>query len=130
MVSIAHNDGPRRTEDFSRKGTEKSFSKAKSKVTFRVKQIIETYKKIIIAYVKKGRSAERCWKRHRNSERTNERVKVIEQTLTASMSSRVTLSLDLIASEVGSDVTEASVSDCLSVEEKKSMLMLNDASWG
>ena len=129
MVSIAHNDGPRRTEDFSRKGTEKSFSKAKSKVTFRVKQIIETYKKIIIAYVKKGRSAERCWKRHRNSERTNERVKVIEQTLTASMSSRVTLSLDLIASEVGSDVTEASVSDCLSVEEKKSMLMLNDASW-
>lgn len=129
MVSIAHNDGPRRTEDFSRKGTEKSFSKAKPKVTFRVKQIIETYKKIIIAYVKKGRSAERCWKRHRNSERTNERVKVIEQTLTASMSSRVTLSLDLIASEVGSDVTEASVSDCLSVEEKKSMLMLNDASW-
>ena len=130
MVSIAHNDGPRRTEDFSRKGTEKSFSKAQPKVTFRVKQIIETYKKIIIAYVKKGRSAERCWKRHRNSERTNERVKVIEQTLTASMSSRVTLSLDLIASEVGSDVTEASVSDCLSVEEKKSMLMLNDASWG
>ena len=129
MVSIAHNDGPRRTEDFSRKGTEKSFSKAKPKVTFWVKQIIETYKKIIIAYVKKGRSAERCWKRHRNSERTNERVKVIEQTLTASMSSCVTLSLDLIASEVGSDVTEASVSDCLSVEEKKSMLMLNDASW-
>ena len=129
MVSIAHNDGPRRTEDFSRKGTEKSFSKAKPKVTFWVKQIIETYKKIIIAYMKKGRSAERCWKRHRNSERTNERVKVIEQTLTASMSSCVTLSLDLIASEVGSDVTEASVSDCLSVEEKKSMLMLNDASW-
>ena len=74
MVSIAHNDGPRRTEDFSRKGTEKSFSKAKPKVTFRVKQIIETYKKIIIAYVKKGRSAERCWKCHRNSERTNERT--------------------------------------------------------
>ena len=129
MVSIAHNDGPRRTEDFSRKGTEKSLSKAKPKVTFWIKQIIETYKKIIIAYVKKARSAERCWKRQRNSERTNERVKVIEQTLTASMSSRVTLSLDLIASEAGSNVTEASVSDCLSVEEKKSMLMLNDASW-
>lgn len=63
------------------------------------------------------------------NERTNERVKVIEQTLTASMSSRVTLSLDLIASEAGSNATEASVSDCLSVEEKKSMLMLNDASW-
>ena len=53
------------------------------------------------------------------NERTNERVKVIEQTLTASISSRVTLSLDLIASEAGSDVTEASVCDCLSVEEKK-----------
>ena len=69
--------------------------------------------------MKNRRSAGRGWKRHRNSERTNERVKVIEQTLTASISSRVTLSLDLIASEAGSDVTEASVSDCLSVEEKK-----------
>lgn len=69
--------------------------------------------------MKRGRSAGRGWKRHRNSKRTNERVKVIEQTLTASISSRVTLSLDLIASEAGSDVTEASVSDCLSVEEKK-----------
>ena len=67
--------------------------------------------------------------KQRTNERTNERVEVIEQTLTASMSSRVTLSLDLIASEVGSDVTEASISDCLSVEEKKLMLMLNDASW-
>lgn len=67
--------------------------------------------------------------KQRTNERTNERVEVIEQTLTASMSSRVTLSLDLIASEAGSNVTEASVSDCLSVEEKKSMLMLNDASW-
>lgn len=57
--------------------------------------------------------------KQRTNERTNERVKVIEQTLTASMSSRVTLSLDLIASEAGSNVTEASVSDCLSVEEKK-----------
>ena len=69
--------------------------------------------------MKRGRSAGRGWKRQRNSERTNERVKVIEQTLTASISSRVTLSLDLIASEAGSDVIEASVSDCLSVEEKK-----------
>lgn len=67
--------------------------------------------------------------KQRTNERTNERVEVIEQTLTASMSSRVTLSLDLIASEAGSNVTEASVSDCLSVEEKKLMLMLNDASW-
>lgn len=41
MVYIAQNDGPRRTEDLSRKGTENSFSKAKPKVTFWVKQIIE-----------------------------------------------------------------------------------------
>ena len=123
MVSIAHNDGP--TEGERKICPEKGpkYLSLKPNQSYLLgktnhRNVKENNYSLCEKGAECGEGLETPQKQLTN-ERTNERVKVIEQTLTASISSRVTLSLDLIASEAGSDVTEASVSDCLSVEEKK-----------